>query len=352
MKRTLFDSLAISDSERIHSQTIAWIFSLDDEILNFNEKSKILKNIFKITEEFEISSIIVETELNRIDIFIQTDQDQFIIENKLKSSEHSEQTSRYMDSIPYIYKDDSKTKHFGFLTLINEMPKNETWIPITFSKLKESLSEIELDCKKKESIFISEYCQTLENLVTTFNAFMYDHLKFENVFKDGYKKKYEKERYDNPLKDYIRVNQLETIFQKAFFRNIAKDSNLPNYEINETRGTALIQSYFYEFQYKGKQYRIGLQFQGNTFKINLADKNYATSKANQIDEQLTNVFMNVFHKQNNFNKFNKPRTKAYISVSKKTENMIYAMQKEQIVEMISGEADWIKSKVIELENIF
>jgi len=343
IRKTIFDSLLISDSERIHTQTIAWILSLDND--HFPGKSEFIKKLFDLNQDESVSDdLYVETELNHIDLFIQTADKQFIIENKLKSSEHSNQTKRYIDSIPESLKDTRKTKYFGFLTLINDEPQNHDWKPISFEKLKNSLKSVQWPEDKRETIFIQEYIQTLENLVGVFNEFVNNHQNFENVFTDGHKKKYEKQPYSDDYKDYIRKNQLETIFQKAFLKIIAKEAGISYDEIGETRGTALIQIYFNEINDSGETFRLGLQFQGKTLKINLVHKNYADSKPEQMSEKLINAFKKCFLNQNEYKSFNKPRSKAYISVSKSLPNEIYEMEKSDLIQLLIKEINIIRDK--------
>lgn len=349
MRKTIFDSLMISDSERIHTQTLAWILSLDNNL--FPNKSGFIKGLFDLNHSVSIDNgLYVETELNRIDLFIQTTDKQFIIENKLKSSEHSNQTKRYIDSIPERLIDNNKAKHFGFLTLINDEPQNQEWKPISFEKLRDSLNSIQWPADKNETIFIKEYVQTLDNLVNVFNQFVSNHKDFENVFTDGYKKKYEKNPYQNESKDYIRKNQLETIFQKAFLKIIAGEAKIDYDEIGETRGTALIQIYFQEINVLDETFRLGFQFQGKTLKINLAHKNYADSKPDQMGELLINTFKNYFFNQNGYESFNKPRSKAYISVSKTISNEIYKMDKSDLIELLKNEINSISEKSQIFEN--
>jgi predicted HicB family RNase H-like nuclease len=341
----------ISDSERIHTQTIAWILSLNDSIFTNGNKAKFLAKLFTIDQKISISKeLYIETELNKIDLFIQTDDIQFIIENKLKSSEHNSQTFSYIDSVPQKLVDSNKKKRHGFLTLIKDQPENENWIPISFGKLETCLKEIDWNNGKKESVFVKEYIETLTNLVSVFNQFVDNHKKFPNVFTDGFKKKFEKEKFTDDSKDYIRTNQLETIFQKAFMKIIAEKLEIDNYELNETRGTALIQTYFDELEIFDNTFRIGFQFQGKSLKINLAHKNYADSKPEQIGEKLTEIFKGLYFNVNGYNKFNKPRSKAYISVSKKIENEIYETCISDLIEMLNKEITFIKSKLEEFRN--
>ncbi|HYX07751.1 MAG TPA: PD-(D/E)XK nuclease family protein [Bacteroidales bacterium] len=351
MKNTFFDSLMISDSERIHTQTLAWIISLNDSVFPIDKKKQFLSELFNISGEIGFEqSVYVETELNKIDLFIDTDNYQFLIENKLKSSEHSNQTFRYFDSIPSQFEAANKTRKFGFLTLVKDEPMNQEWIPISFEKLKDSLENVEWNESKRETVFIKEYIQTLGNLTGVYNEFIDNHRNYANVFTDGTKKKYEKERYKNELQDYIRRNQLETIFQKAYLKTVLKDANIEFIEIGETRGTALFQTLISEVNVDGEIFRLGFQFQGKAMKINLVHKNYADSKPEQVGERLIEIFKNVFHRQNNYNSFNKPRKKAYISVSKTLTNEIFNIDKDALIKLLKTEIEYSSNKVNELEN--
>ena len=346
MIQTFFDSLMISDSERIHTQTISWILSLDKTIFSNDQKGDFLKILFNLTDDVTISEKpYIETELNKIDLFIQTTDKQFIIENKLKSSEHSNQTIKYFDSVPKQLIDSNKTKHFGFLTLINDEPQNQEWKPISFEKLRDSLNSIQWPAKKNETIFIREYIQTLDNLVCVFNQFVSNHKNFENVFADGSKKKYEKKPYQDDSKDYIRKNQLETIFQKAFLKKILKSANIEYIEISETRGTALFQTSICEIDAAGELFRLGFQFKGKSLKINLVHKNYGDSKPEQLGEILIRIFKSNFYQINGYDTFNKPRKKAYISVSKTLDKEVYDIDKSDLINLIKNEIESINNKV-------
>jgi hypothetical protein len=233
--------------------------------------------------------------------------------------------------------------------LINDEPQNQEWKPISFEKLRDCLKSIQWPADKKETIFIKEYVQTLDNLVNLFNEFVSNYKDFENVFTDGYKRKYEKDPFQNESKDYIRKNQLETIFQKAFLKIIAREAEINYDEIRETRGTALIQIYFREINVLGETFRLGFQFQGKTLKINLAHKDYADSEPGQMGEKLINTFRNSFFKQNGYESFNKPRSKAYISVSKTRSTEIYKMDKSDLIDLLKGEINSIRVKAQKFE---
>lgn len=130
-----------------------------------------------------------------------------------------------------------------------------------------------------------------------------------------------------------------------------KNANIEFIEIGETRGTALFQTLISEIYLAGEIFRLGFQFQGKTMKINLVHKNYADSKPEQVGERLIEIFKNVFHRQNDYNSFNKPRKKAYISVSKTLTNEIFNVDKDKLIKLLKKEIDYSANKVSELKNM-
>lgn len=350
LKPTFFDALMISDSERIHSQVIAWILRINKELLPNNEKSIFLKELFNLKEEVIITNDLeVYTEVRHIDIIIRSSSHLFIIENKLKSSEHSFQTSRYSDVIKEKYDLTNTEPVFGFLTLVDDIPSSKEWSPIAYSKLLVSLKQLTSSLKGKEALFAKEYIDTIHNLVFVFSEFSNNPLEFHTVFQDGNKSKHRKDtKYENLLQDYIRINQLETIFQKAFFKSIASNIKVPNSQIeingdyvSETRGNALIQIDIAEFQYNSKIFRIGFQLQGSTFKINMAHENYPKSKANVIDINLLNEFRNSFHLVRLKGRFNNPKKKSYTSSSWQIDKQVYEIPSSQTAILINTQIDFI-----------
>ena len=323
---TIFEALAISDSERIHTQTLAWILKLNNKIFPQEEKIKFLNNLLSPDQSLtNINKIYVETEIKNIDLFIQCDNVQFIIENKLKSSEHSNQTNRYsaQNAIPEKFRGDNIKRHYGFLSLIEDSPQNEDWYIITYQQLHIHLKEIEWSNKENTEItFIEEYVNTLNNLVSAFNEFNNSPFEFPNVFTDASLPKYNKQRYNNYHQDYIRKNNLETIFQKSLMKKIANKLK-SNYDvkIEDTNGNALIQvNNIYSIVFNGKTFFINFQMQISTvnfsFKINIQKENYNNSKKNELSDHLENAFIRTFYNNNQYSKNNPSKKLAYHSVSK------------------------------------
>lgn len=345
IKSTLFECLGISDVERIHTQMLAWIFCQDNSIIDNHSKSLVLNGLFK-TEGF-YEQFKIETEFRNIDLLIETESCIFVLENKLKSSERPNQTLDYEKVIINSRGKDKLKYHFCFLTLISERAQSDNWVNVSYSTLSNLLkSNIKIDTSLKESYFIKEYIDTLENLSKVYNDFSRHPMRYINVFNDGSKKKYDKDKYNNPFQDYIRQNQLETIFQKSYLKKLIEEINVEellkeidgsSFEVSETRGIALIQLHLNLISYNGNDYRIGFQLQGNSMKINLADKNYKQSKSNQIDQRLIDEFTKHFKIGNDFSRINKPRTKAYISTSKKLDKKIWEFSLEDLSQRIKNE---------------
>jgi hypothetical protein len=356
IKETFFDSLLLSDSERIHSQMLAWILKLPENVFPTEHKTSFLHQLFDLDITIT-KGLIVHTEINRIDILLETDNYILVLENKLKSSEHSFQTGKYESAIPGNINVKKKTTKCAFITLIGENPKNEKWLAISFKDLLNALTAVAWLKTEREVLFVEEYIQTLRNLVTAFDSFLANHQKFETVFIDGSKKKHEKFKYADELQDYIIINQLETIFQKAFLAKVAIDMHLENYYITETRGTALIQIFTKALFFLKKEYHLGLQLQGQCLKVNLILTKdpeqvivLSNSKRLKIPEKLADHFGAAYSKQNAYNRFNRHNRNAYISVSKTLSTPIYQMDSNKIGEILQSEIDFIATRIDAFEN--
>ena len=79
-------------------------------------------------------------------------------------------------------------------------------------------------------------------------------------------------------------------------------------------------------------------------------KRYMDSKPDQMGEVLINTFKNNFLNQNGYRSFNKPRSKAYISVSKTIPGEIYKMDKSDLIDLLKNEMISISEKSEKFEN--
>lgn len=101
METSFFEHLGIADMERIHSQMIAWIFDPACKAFDEEQKNKLLRDLFDLDS---VSNIKITTEDNNIDILVETDKHIIAVENKLKSSQHDDQLTKYQDYIEDKYK--------------------------------------------------------------------------------------------------------------------------------------------------------------------------------------------------------------------------------------------------------
>jgi hypothetical protein len=280
MEKSFFEYIGLADKEKIHSQIFAWLISEDCDAIDSEAKVNFINKLF----DLKINKIItIETEKKNVDIVITTDCGLIVIENKIKSSQHSEQLNKYIEQ----YKNDHNTR-FIFLTLIEEYC-DEPWTNILYSSYYTEIANLEIEYKNhKDSIILAEYTSYLKNITEVTKAFLKEPSKFEIVFNKGKKSKI------TPINDciestFITNNKLETILQKAFLSNLLKKLKLKKTfcnktKISETNGSALIDFFFDDINYCNERYQIFLEFQNGTIKFALCRpenskvKNDANSK--------------------------------------------------------------------------
>lgn len=140
--KNFFDAIGMASMEKIHSAVIGWMLSDECEALTISERSELLYTLFGCgnEEKTPIKTIRAEVEVNNIDILFITnegDKDQacWVIENKIKSNQHSDQLDKYYNIVKgneftnnrgikkkiETYK--NFTPSFCFLTLVKEEPK-------------------------------------------------------------------------------------------------------------------------------------------------------------------------------------------------------------------------------------
>lgn len=247
--KNFFNAIGVADMERVHSAMIAWI--LDDENDNtlsstnpspfttFSkiERSCLLCELFGVDKK-EFQSIKTHVEWYDIDILIETEdfdgnEEVWVIENKVKSNQHSNQLDKYVN----IIKGNEKTKgnkplctknikqHYCFLTLIEEKPQgthSNLWHNCLYSNFYGWLIKLTL------SGIVKEYADCLSELTGALKDFLNKYQDYKNVFSDGSKKKEDKDlvQIKNNNKGqyapYIAEYGLETIFQKCFLAEMWK----------------------------------------------------------------------------------------------------------------------------------
>lgn len=318
MKKTFFEYLGIADMEKIHSQILSWIFSKDNDALLTEQKNKLIEGLFSVKDCHVVDII---TEYESIDILIVLDKFVLCIENKLKSSEHSNQLIAYQNTLTKQYPN-TKVNYY-FLTLAGEEATSTEWINISYSDLYKELKKLTIE-NNGNGIILQEYIQTLSNYSLVVSDFINNPTKYKNVFLDGHKKKAQKNIKNNdPLIQFVTDNQLETILQKLYFRKVAQHLKLNSYYITETHGNAILGvGWIEKLNYNGKDFYFGFDFQKGTFKTNLTTAEYHKSQKDDIPEEL-GIALGRFKdeeggKKYEYKRFNRPKSKAQYSITKKT----------------------------------
>ena len=276
-----FDAIGVADMEKVHSAVIGWMLSDKCNAFGTGPKgldirSELLNKIFGIENSLDkYDTIDSYIEWKNIDIFVVTSQGKekkcWVIENKIKSSQHSSQLNRYVEIIEQSFP--QCKRKYCFLTLINEEPEME-WERCTYSQLQTYVSQaLTLCCpQNKDYPFVSEYVNCISKLSQALSTFINHPEEYRNVFEDGSKKKEVKSSVGmSDTAKYICDNGLETIFQKCFLSRIIPSEIKINdsFRIGETFGTALV-----EYHYaKSDEAILAFQFQNGTFKVQVSRPN-------------------------------------------------------------------------------
>jgi hypothetical protein len=341
MKKSFFEYIGLADVERVHSQILSWLLSKDCEAFDSIEKTKFLKNIFGINENI----IEIQTERDKIDILITTQNNVIVIENKLKSSQHSNQLIKYKDYCKNTFP--NHKVHYFFLTLINEKTDDNEWNPITYSLILKKIKELTLN-KNNHGLILNEYLIFLDKLVCAVEDFNLNYLNYKMVFLDGKKKKQDKICNDYETNNYewfIASNQLETIFQKMFLNKFANELKIDNFYITETRGDALINFTLDDkIAYNSRCYSTFIQLQNDTIKFAFAISgiDYMTSEKDWVKDIIPKMEEIRDSNEFNYSNLNKPRSKAYISISKKMNPKYWEFNIEDLCIFIKNEIEYGK----------
>lgn len=344
MAHNFFDNLGIASVERIHSQTLSWIFN--EEFLSSKKKSSILNRLFDINKNYKEFQAF--TEYKNIDILIKADNDVFVFENKIKIGHHDNQLENYEKAIQEDLEFSKSKPFFCYISLIGDIPDLKAWSGISYKDLLLILKKFKFN---NPQIFgehaFNEYIKCLDGLVCIFDKFQNNHQDFFNVFTDGNKKKADKIKlekggnyYKNQDQVYIAHNQLETTLQRYFLLKVYKKLKVKNkiisWHVDESRGNALLHIDMVEDKYN-RDFLFGLQFQDKTFKIVYSKKDYKNSNQSQLNKNIKNVFQK-FADSTEFH-YNKPRNKAYISLSKKDKSDFFLNDFDYLVKSYQNHVD-------------
>ena len=292
MNGSFFDKIGVADMEKVHSAVIGWMFSDDCKALTKQKKSELLCSLFHVSPSQTFNSFVVEVEHHDIDILIITDNNTcWVIENKVKSSQHSNQLDKYYDIIngnPVTIGRKTQSiqnymhlnAHYCFLTLVGEKPQclNNVWVNTTYNDFSKSLRGALFNANTNDdSIILNEYLYCITNLATALDDFINNHQQYPNVFINGANKKKQNG-------NYIADNGLETIFQKCFLSHIKKQTKyFDDFDISETHGVALAEK---KDVLLIKGYKLGIQFQHGSFKAQILNESIKA-----------NVFWNLWNRK-------------------------------------------------------
>jgi hypothetical protein len=325
---TFFDAIGTADMERVHSGVIGWLLSSKCKAFTITEQSNILNSLFDKQNGPTYTTIEPCLEYDHMDIYIKTKDangnvKDWIIENKVKSSQGNNQLSNYQNNTNI----NGANAHFLLLTLIDEPPKASNWTNKKYSDLFKILRrQSRVRQNTAHCAIIDEYINTIGQLSDLVNDFIANPQSYPNVFTDASLKKSQKRRnpYQSSTLQYISDNNLETLLQKLYFTKVKEliiqnvVSNLPgrNYDcqIGETHGNAEI---VIKLIPVNDNIQFDIAFQNGTFKYAVS-KDYGDTKnkqANKTDiedhwvpavEKLLQPGMQL----------NKPRTRARVSITK------------------------------------
>lgn len=242
MASTFFETVCLSDKERVQSSVIAWIFSDECKAIYLQDKLTALENLIKPTSKWNnITSMESLVEWEHMDILIllkenEVLKDVVVIENKIKCDLHDNQLTRYSSQLTSQYILDKngnpKTKepnpyrnathHYGYLTLINHNSVTDgnsiVWKNFTYKTLYEQLLiGLKNGNTSDPDYHITEsYLNALKNMVRVANAAIGDpcilFLDKSHLSNNAFHSEWEW--------DYIRKYKLRHVLQVNYFESI------------------------------------------------------------------------------------------------------------------------------------
>jgi hypothetical protein len=292
-KRNFFDLLALADVERIHSAVIGWLLSDECEALAKEERSAVLNSLFGLPKDRGIyTKAEMRLEWENIDILWITDSESYgkecwVLENKIKSSQHSNQLQKYQGIVKKQF--DGVGQHYTYLTVIGEPAKKiqegSEYHNYTYGCLVKELEAYFSDAQSARNadwIIANEYFKAIQQMTKVTETFLSAPANFRRVFEDGNKgmetkfKGYEgKTLNDDEM--YIASRGLETLMQKYYLFDVIKevveelnDPRIKSWHVDESRGNADMGFHFENyFGRKNDDHgdHFDIAFQAGTFKF-------------------------------------------------------------------------------------
>lgn len=244
MPSTFFETVCLSDKERVQSSVIAWIFSDECKVISLQDKLTALANLIKPTSKWNnitLMESVVEWQHMDILILLKDNNgvltDVVVIENKIKCDLHDDQLTRYSTQLtsPHILDKNGnpKTKepnpyciathHYGYLTLINHNNvtdgNNIVWKNFIYKNLYGELRNgLKNGNTSDPDYHITEsYLNALDNMVSVADvAIQNPCILFLDKF-HPYNKNFQSKW------DYIKKYKLRHVLQVNYFESIKAD---------------------------------------------------------------------------------------------------------------------------------
>lgn len=195
----VLDTLGISQAEIRHSKVLSWLVDpqanhglsdwflrrflmsiLSHELLN----TSLSVTVFDI-DHFDFSDAQIHREWHGIDIALISRQNEFVlaIENKIGSSEHSDQLARYNKTLHEEFPDFKTVR--VFLSPGGETPSDEEWLARDHAAV---LALIEETIERKGSTISSRVLDFLGQYATSLRRYVVGNSEIEQICKNIYRK--------------------------------------------------------------------------------------------------------------------------------------------------------------------
>lgn len=242
MASTFFETVCLSDKERVQSSVIAWIFSAECKAIDLQDKLTALANLLGAnrTDWNSITSMESVVEWQHMDILILLKEggdlkDVVVIENKIKCDLHDNQLTRYSSQLTsqYILDKNGKPKtkepnpycnathHYGYLTLIDHKKDvtdgNEiVWKNFTYEMLYDKLHNRlnNNNISDPDYHITKSYLKALKNMVEVAN----EAIKHPCILFLG--KSHSSNISYQSQWDYIKKYKLRHVLQVNYFESI------------------------------------------------------------------------------------------------------------------------------------
>ncbi len=196
----LFETLDLVNAEIRHSNVLSWLLNPNENhglgtyflgiflkhFLSENKTTIDTLSIFDI-EMLNYNDVEIRREWKNIDILIiirETDKNiVVVIENKIKSSEHSNQLERYREVIEKEYINDKKL--YVFLTPENTIPSDENWTNFSYTTIALLIDNI---LKYKKDILNANILNFIEHYDIILKRYIVGNSEIEIICKQIYKK--------------------------------------------------------------------------------------------------------------------------------------------------------------------